>query len=196
MIRTVLCAAGLSVLLGVACTQSYDDFDFSGSTAPAGGTGGTTTTSPGGGGTGATGGGGSGATGGTSTGGAGGTSTGGSGGTGGGATAECGGQQCDVSGTGVCCLPQDTGDATCEPDGQCGGGFTVVHCDGPEDCPSQYCCGIFDNGEQAFTSLECSGACNTAGRIVICTSDADACPLLTSCKNSIFLPQPYKTCQI
>ena len=54
--RPLLWVAGLVVLVGGACTQSYDDFDFSGPTAPPGGTGGTTTTSHGG--AGATGGGG------------------------------------------------------------------------------------------------------------------------------------------
>ena len=101
MIRPILLTVGLAVVTAGACTQSYDDFDFSGTTTTAHGGGTTTTTSSshGGGGTGGTHQGGGG-TGGTTPQGGGGTGPQGGGGTGG------QGGSCDFT------APNDCGSAT------------------------------------------------------------------------------------
>jgi hypothetical protein len=198
MIRPIDWMSGLGVLVAVACTQSYDSFDFSGTTTSPGGTGGTTTTSLGGGGTGAIGGGGTGATGGTTaggTGGTGGSATGGQGGAAGSPTVPCDGSPCDVSGNGVCCLQQTGSTESCEPSGSCDSGYTVVHCDGPEDCAGQTCCGHFDGGNDVYTELVCAPSCQGSGSVVICGSSEEICQGGTSCQNSSHLPNTYYVCR-
>jgi hypothetical protein len=186
MRRPMAWVSGLAVMTIVACTQSYDDFDFSGATTAHGGSGGTTTTSHSGG-THQGGGG----TGGTAQGGTGGTPTGGAGG--GGDSVSCGQTTCDTSDGTVCCLEQSGPAASCEASGPCNSGFTEVHCDGPEDCPGQFCCGTYQN--QNFTVLDCEASCGTAGHIIICTGNGHVCPGGPShCHVSSHLGDPYETC--
>ena len=157
IVRTRAFIAALSM---VACTQSYDSFDFAGG-APA--TGGSPPT---------TGGGGSSTGGSDGTGGAGGVepsggnggipSAGGNGGEGGTPPVlevPCGsGGACDVSGGDVCCI--DEGGST---DGDCGGSCNPgneasLECNEPSDCTNgDSCCLVFNGSD--YDTAECKTTC-------------------------------------
>ena len=186
-----------------ACLQSYDDFQFTGSSASggSGATGGTTTS----------GGGGSGAQGGTAgsgaqQGGGGSAAAGGSGGSGG-----AGGQPgvievmcvtvddlCDISAGNVCCLPWGGGLAECLPaQTGCGGNASDIYCDEPDDCgPNELCCGTFLGGPFNYEIIECAATCAANGEYILCDPNGpNICTPPDTCQPSAVLPQGYTVCR-
>lgn len=179
--------AGLGLI--AACTEDYDQFDFSGS-------GGTSSVGGGGAAAGGAGLGGAGANGGAGLAGGSGAEGGMAGGGGAGAapqTVPCGPVECPVGTGSVCCMGD--GPPTCEETTDCGGGETTIHCNGPEDCPrGETCCGQLDNFE--YEEIICEESCGGGGEVVMCDPDAaDPCPGPDDCQPSMILPPGYFTCQ-
>ncbi|NUP09018.1 MAG: hypothetical protein HOW73_23455 [Polyangiaceae bacterium] len=136
-------------VLGLGCTNDYDQFTFGGGSPGTGGTPGT--------------GGSSGPTGGQSTSNGGAPSTGGEGGMGGTPTTDggmggmpgtggmppgvevpCGGETCNVDAGEECCIDNDGAPfGTCKSN--CAGFEASLECNEPADCPGQLCC-LDDSG--------------------------------------------------
>jgi hypothetical protein len=176
----------------------------SGATGTGGSTGGTGATGTGGssggsggGNTGGNAGSGGGNTGGTGASGTGGGNTGGNGGSGGGNTSgagvvSCSGSPCDVSQGGSCCASQQG--YSCSPGG-CPTLSAPIKCDGPEDCPGQFCCGTIQQyGQYHFYGhVECQSQCSQSNERIFCGNHPDACTNGGKCVDSQLLPT-FKAC--
>jgi len=102
---------------------------------------------------------------------------------------------CDVSGSGICCLPKDSQAdmPICMASGACTEAtHTPVTCDEPGDCPGQQCCGTFSN--PVYTTVECTNMCNGNNEFRLCDTTAD-CSGNDQCEQSLFLPTGYLVCK-
>ncbi|MFO0554849.1 MAG: hypothetical protein U0271_41110 [Polyangiaceae bacterium] len=206
-----------------ACTNDFDQFNFSSGGSSTGGstTTGTGASSTGGSGgnptTGGTGGmgtttssstggmsvGGAGGAGGTGVGGTGGTGVGGTGGTGGGGpthTVPCGvGITCDLDAGEVCCFNDQSQNLSCKTNG-CNGQEVPLACDDPTDCSNgDICCELTSGGGPNATlfGTECRTAadCQLPDNLHACDLDlGDTCPPNQTCGDSQIMPPGYERC--
>jgi hypothetical protein len=94
----------------------------------------------------------------------------------------------------ICCWnTQDANLDHCGDAGACGGGYSELSCNGPEDCPGAICCGDF-NGN-GYDGVYCQASCNGGNKIIMCNGDPSVCPQGTQCNQSNYLGQGYMFCQ-
>lgn len=192
-VRTWHCVA--ATLTMVACTQSYDSFDFAGGSPATGGSPPTNGASAPGGsdGTGGSGGvvdpnGGNGGV--PSTGGMG---TGGEGGTPPVLEVPCGsGGTCDLGAGDVCCISEN-GDTDGSCDGSCNpGNEASLECNEPSDCPGDDVCCLVFNGSD-YDAATCKASCEGTDEVVCDPETSEPCS--GSCQQVADLPAGFKTCQ-
>lgn len=96
----------------------------------------------------------------------------------------------------ICCVTkQDPPTAQeCMAAVDCEGVGVTVACDGPEDCPGQRCCGVFDPPSDLYVSVSC-GVCNGSHPSpIICHYPDGECPPGKECQASDHLPVGYGVC--
>lgn len=95
----------------------------------------------------------------------------------------------------ACCTDQSTYyecliPFTCSSPGQ-----ISVGCDGPEDCPGMFCCGVWDDANSKYSSVSCLGECAAPNfRICHFGDPKPGCPLNRPCETEILLGPGYGYC--
>lgn len=95
----------------------------------------------------------------------------------------------------VCCFNWQNGNLDhCNADANCGVGYAVLSCNGPSDCPGQFCC--ITRANNVYTGSSCQPSCDgPPSDYIACEGDQSVCPNNLTCQQSNSLGTGYQICR-